>query len=256
LNHPTSNELRLIPLRNVPLVQAGDDLVAIIIDAVHASGQALQSGDVIVMAQKIASKAEGRLVDLGTVVPGARAIDLAKTTGKDARLVELILSESTEVLRAIPGVLIVVHRLGVVLANAGIDRSNVADRNSVLLLPVDPDASCARIRQALAERTGADIGVLIIDSIGRAWRNGTVGTTLGASGVPTLLDLRGKPDLFDRALETTEVGMADELAAAASLMMGQSAEARPIILARGVPYARAEGSARDLLRPAAKDLFR
>lgn len=256
MTDPTSDELRLIPLRNVPLVQAGDDLVAIIVNAVRASGQTLRSGDVVVIAQKIVSKAEGRLVDLSTVVPGAQAVDLAKTTGKDARLVELILSESTEVLRAVPGVLVVVHRLGMVLANAGIDRSNVADRNSVLLLPSNPDASCARIRQALAECTGADIGVLIIDSIGRAWRTGTVGTTLGASGVPALLDLRGRPDLFDRALETTEVGVADELAAAASLMMGQAAEARPIVLARGVPYGRADGSARDLLRPAAKDLFR
>jgi coenzyme F420-0:L-glutamate ligase/coenzyme F420-1:gamma-L-glutamate ligase len=256
LTHPTSDELRLIPLRNVPLVQAGDDLVAIIMNAVGASGQTLQSGDVIVMAQKIVSKAEGRLVDLDNVVPGDRAVDLARTTGKDPRLVELILLESTEVLRAVPGVLIVAHRLGMVLANAGIDRSNVADRNTVLLLPLDPDASCSRIRQALTERTGADIGVLIIDSIGRAWRTGTVGTTLGASGVPTLLDLRGLPDLFDRALETTEVGMADELAAAASLMMGQAAEARPIVLARGVPYGHGDGSARDLLRPAAKDLFR
>jgi coenzyme F420-0:L-glutamate ligase/coenzyme F420-1:gamma-L-glutamate ligase len=216
----------------------------------------LCEGDVLVFAQKIVSKAEGRTADLATVVPSARAIDLAEKTLKDPRLVELILSESSEVLRHRPGVLIVLHRLGLILANAGIDRSNVAGAERALLLPVDPDASAARIRADLRTKTGVDVPVLIIDSIGRAWRLGTVGTAIGVSGMAALLDLRGQLDLHGRPLETTEIGLADELAAAASLTMGQAAEGTPIVLARGVPYSRRDGRATELLRPKDKDLFR
>jgi len=250
-------ELRLIALPGIPLVAEGNDIAALILDALVACGEALHDGDVLVIAQKIVSKAEGRAVRLATVTPSARAIALAKETGKDPRLVELILGESDEVLRYRRDVIVVAHRLGFVTANAGIDQSNVgSDDAEALLLPRDPDASCSALRATLRRRTGADTGVVINDSHGRAWRNGTVGVALGVAGLPALVDLRGRPDLYDRALRITEVGLADELAAAASLLMGQSNEGRPVVLARGVPYPRRDGSVRELLRPRDRDLFR
>lgn len=251
--------LTLTALAGVPLVRPGDELAALILQALATSGEALQQGDVVVLAQKIVSKAQGRLVDLATVQPTPRANELAARTGKDARLMQLVLDESTEVLRAVPGVVVVEHRLGFVAANAGIDQSNTnADGGDAhaLLLPLDPDGTCAALRAELRARTGADVAVLVIDSFGRAWRNGTIGTAIGASGLPALLDLRGHRDLFGRRLQTTEVGLADELAAAASLVMGQAAEGRPIVLARGLAWPHAQGSARDLLRPRQMDLFR
>lgn len=252
-------ELSLSALAGVPKVKEGDDLASIILGALAASSLTLQPGDVIVLAQKIVSKSEGRLVDLGTVAPSARAMELARAADKDPRVVELILSESTEVLRVRPGVIIVAHRLGFVLANAGIDQSNVGPANEaerVLLLPRAPDESCAKIREVLRRRTDLDVAIVIIDSFGRAWRNGTIGTAIGVSGLPGLLDLRTRPDLFGRPLQTSELGLADELAAAASLVMGQADEGRPIVLARGVPYARRDGSAGELVRPKEIDLFR
>ncbi len=252
-------ELSLRALAGVKLVEPGDDLAGIVLDAVEASGLSLQAGDVIVLAQKIVSKAEGRRIELRDVKPSARAIELAARADKDPRVVELILAESTEVLRVRPGAVIVAHRLGFVAANAGIDQSNIGngpEDERVLLLPLDPDATCRRIRAQLLERTGLDIAVVIIDSIGRAWRNGTIGTAIGVAGMPGLLDLRTKPDLFGRPLKTSELGLADELASAASLVMGQADEGRPIVLARGVPYARRDGSARELIRPREMDLFR
>jgi coenzyme F420-0:L-glutamate ligase/coenzyme F420-1:gamma-L-glutamate ligase len=192
------------------------------------------------------------------VTPSPRAVELASATAKDPRVVELILAESTEVLRQRPGAIIVAHRLGYVLANAGIDMSNVGPDGAerALLLPADPDRSCRELRTRLRERTGIDAAVLIIDSFGRAWRNGTVGTAIGVSGFPALADLRGQPDLFGRPLQITEVGLADELAAAASLMMGQAGEGAPVVLARGVPYERRESGIQELIRPKAQDLFR
>jgi coenzyme F420-0:L-glutamate ligase/coenzyme F420-1:gamma-L-glutamate ligase len=252
----TPPDLLLTAPPGIPMIAAGDDLAAIIVAALRDAGLALTAGDVLVLAQKIVSKAEGRSVDLATVAPSPRAITLGKETGKDARLVELILEESTEVLRHRPGVLIVAHTLGLVLANAGIDRSNVDGGEQVLLLPRDPDRSCAELQRAIAAATGVEIGVMIIDSIGRAWRNGTIGTAIGVAGLPGLLDLRGTPDLYGRPLETTEVGLADELAAAASLVMGQAGEGRPVVLARGLGYGRRAGTARELVRPREKDLFR
>lgn len=250
-------ELRLIALPGIPLVAEGNDIATLILDALVACGEALHDGDVLVVAQKIVSKAEGRAVRLATVTPSAQAIALAKETGKDPRLVELILGESDEVLRYRRDVIVVAHRLGFVTANAGIDQSNVgSDDAEALLLPRDPDASCSALRATLRRRTGADTGVVINDSHGRAWRNGTVGVALGVAGLPALVDLRGRPDLYDRALRITEVGLADELAAAASLLMGQSNEGRPVVLARGVPYSRRDGSVRELLRPRDRDLFR
>jgi len=251
--------IELIALEGVPLLHAGDDLVSIILDALARTGLALQSRDVLVVAQKIVSKSEGRLVRLDTVEPTRRALELAQIVEKDPRLVEIILRESREVLRMRAGVMVVEDLRGLVLANAGVDASNVdADGTdgSVLLLPADPDASAAALRAALHARTGRDVGVIINDSIGRAWRNGTVGTAIGVSGLPGLLDLRGTPDLYGRKLRTTDLGFADEVAAAASLLMGQAGEGRPVILVRGVPYGRREGNARELLRPKVLDFFR
>ncbi len=254
-----ATELSLVALVGVPLVRDGDDLVAIIAQALAESGQDLRDRDVLVIAQKIISKAEGRSVALDSVTPSPRARELARETGKDARVVELVLSESTEVLRYRRGVIVTVHRLGMVMANAGIDASNVQgepDAARVLLLPRDPDRSAAELRAHLAERFGADVGVVINDSLGRAWRNGTVGAALGVSGLSAVVDLSGHADLFGRPLQITEVGIADELAAAASLIMGQADEGRPIVLARGVPYALGDSTAKDLIRPKDSDLFR
>ena len=256
----TGKRLQLIALPGLPLVEEGADLAAFIDAASAATGEALTDGDVVVVAQKIVSKAEGRAVDLGTVAPSARARELARQVDKDPRLVELILSESSEVLRHRPGVLVVVHRLGMVLANAGIDSSNVdrqGDAEQVLLLPEDPDGTAARLRAAFAERPGADVAVIVSDSVGRAWRQGTVGVALGAAGLPALLDLRGRRDLFGRPLQVSEVGLADEVAAAASLLQGQGDEGAPVVVVRGLDWQGAEeGTAADLIRPKAWDLFR
>lgn len=235
----------------VPQVAAGDDLATLVL-AAHTP----EDGDIVVLAQKIVSKAEGRLVPLDTVKPFPRAVELAAQCDKDPRLVELVLSETDEVMRVRKGVLIVRHRLGLVLANAGIDQSNIDhSRPAALLLPRDPDASAAALRDTLRAASGADVAVLIIDSLGRAWRNGTTGTAIGAAGLPALLDLRGTPDIYGRRLETSELGLADEIAAAASLVMGQAGEGRPLAIVRGVSYVRREGNAAELVRPRALDLF-
>jgi coenzyme F420-0:L-glutamate ligase / coenzyme F420-1:gamma-L-glutamate ligase len=254
-----TTSLTLTALDGVPTIRADHDLVAVIAAAIERSGIELRDDDVLVLAQKIVSKAEGRAVSLSSVTPSARARELAAQSNKDARLVELILRESAEVLRCRPGILIVVHRLGFVLANAGIDASNVeaADgQETVLLLPADPDASAANIRTRIRESLGVDVGIIINDSFGRAWRLGTIGTAIGIAGLPGLLDLRRSPDRSGRPLRVTEVGIADEAAAAASLLMGQAAEGRPIVHMRGFPYALRPGTAAELIRPKRMDLFR
>ena len=251
--------MTVIALAGIPTVQPGDDIAALALGGLARCGLALQRGDILVMAQKIVSKAEGRLVDLASVTPSPRAQSLAAEVDKDPRLVELILRESTEVVRHRKGVLVVAHRTGIVLANAGIDASNVGagDGDShVLLLPVDCDRSCREIRQRLADRTGVAVAVVINDSLGRAWRNGTVGVALGAAGLAALLDLADKPDLYGRMLRTTEVGIADEIAAAASLLMGQADEGTPIVLLRGLDLPDHPGAGVDLIRPREIDLFR
>jgi coenzyme F420-0:L-glutamate ligase / coenzyme F420-1:gamma-L-glutamate ligase len=254
-----NREVRLLALAGVPLVRPGDDICDIVLRAVAQSGESLQAGDVLVITQKIVSKAQDRYVDLAGVTPSPRALDLVRTVEKDPRVIELILRESQEVLRARSDVIIVVHRSGFVMANAGIEFSNVESGGAderVLLLPLDPDGTCATIRKTLHERAGVRAGVIINDSHGRAWRNGTVGVAIGASGVPTLLDLRGQPDLFARPLRITQVGFADELAAAASLLMGQASEGTPIVLIRGVQYDENDDCAADLMRAKELDLFR
>jgi coenzyme F420-0:L-glutamate ligase / coenzyme F420-1:gamma-L-glutamate ligase len=251
--------LEVVPLAGLPLIQAGDDLVELIASALERNGVLPRTGDVLVVAQKIVSKAEGRLVDLATVEPSARAVALAADVGKDPRLVEVILSESVRVVRARRGVLIVEHRLGFIMANAGVDQSNVGPPDGshrVLLLPENPDRSAEALRRGLATLTGIDIAVVINDSFGRPWRQGTAGVAIGAAGLPALIDLRGRPDLFGRRLEFTIIGFADEIAAAASLLMGQADEALPAVLIRGLRWSAPESTAASIVRSPSEDLFR
>lgn len=252
--------LILSPLRDIPLIKPGDNLADIILAAMTNSGIKLEDGDIFIVAQKVVSKAENRFINLIDITPSKQAIDLANKTEKDPRFVEMILQESKEVLRYRAGTIIVEHRLGFICANAGIDHSNVAEAVTgeewVLLLPLEPDISAERIRMQIELATGIKVGVLIIDSHGRAWRMGVVGITIGISNVPGLVDFRGKTDLFDFTLNVTQVAAADELAAAASLMMGQAAERTPVIHARGFPYSLRNSSLTELLRPEEQDLFR
>ena len=253
--------LTLTPLKGIPLIREGDDLVDIIVKALQTSNLALEDNDIIVLAQKIVSKAEGRMINLRSIEPSERAGQIAIQTEKDPRLVELILQESNEVLRIRPGTIIVEHKLGFICANAGIDHSNVAGAGRkaeevVLLLPKDPDQSAKELRKKLEAISGNHIGVMIIDSHGRAWRIGTVGMSIGLSGIPGVVDERGWSDLFGYQLKITIVGIADELAAASSLMMGQAAEGTPIIHVRGFPYSLRDGSLKEIIRPKDKDLFR
>ncbi len=253
-------------MRNVQLfglaspreIRAGDDLVGWVHGMCLEAGVTPQAGDALVFAQKVVSKSEGRIVRLAGVVPSTQAQELAKTTGKDPAVVELILQESSAVVRATPFVLIVRHRTGVVLANAGIDRSNVqqeGEGESVLLWPEDPDASALRLHRDASARFGVHLPVIINDSLGRAWRRGTIGTAIGAAGLPCLLDLRGHEDRHGFKLQTTEVGAADEIASAASVVMGQASEGIAVVLVRGMGFEAREGRAADLIRSAREDLF-
>jgi coenzyme F420-0:L-glutamate ligase/coenzyme F420-1:gamma-L-glutamate ligase len=251
-------ELKLIALPDFPRVASGDDLAALTAAALARAGLVLRAEDVLVFAQKVISKAEGRRINLNEVVPSARALELAQTVEKDPRLVELVLRESRRVVRSVKDVLIVEHRLGFIMANAGIDQSNVADPVSgeyALLLPEDPDASAARLRERLHALTGCAPGVVISDSFGRPWRVGTVGVAIGCAGFAATLDLRGQVDLFGRSLRVTVVGHADEVASAASALMGQASEGRPVILVRGLGSPAAHQSAAALIRPPQQDLF-
>jgi coenzyme F420-0:L-glutamate ligase/coenzyme F420-1:gamma-L-glutamate ligase len=251
VNELVVDELKLVALREFPLIQPGDDLAQIIRQSLDDTGISLQNGDILVIAQKI----------LEDIQPRKQALKLASLTDKDPRIVELILQESDQVLRYRPGLIVVEHKLGFICANAGIDRSNVFQedgpgKESVLLLPENPDRSAAAIRSSLEGIFGIKLGVLVIDSHGRAWRKGTVGIAIGLSGLPGVVDLRGEPDLFGYQLQVTEIAAADELAAGASLLMGQADEGRPVILVRGFPYSLRESSFKELPREREKDLFR
>jgi coenzyme F420-0:L-glutamate ligase/coenzyme F420-1:gamma-L-glutamate ligase len=251
--------LEVIALDGLPLIKAGDDLVELIAASLKQNGVQPRAQDVLVVAQKIVSKAEDRMVDLATIEPSAKARTLAAEVGKDPRLVEVILSESVRVVRARRNVLIVEHRLGFVMANAGVDQSNVGPSDGgsrVLLLPENPDRSAEALRRSLTALTGIDLAVVINDSFGRAWRQGTTGVAIGAAGLPALIDLRGRPDLFGRTLEVSVIGFADEVAAAASLVMGQADEAAPVVLIRGLRWSAPESTAASLIRPSNEDLFR
>jgi coenzyme F420-0:L-glutamate ligase/coenzyme F420-1:gamma-L-glutamate ligase len=252
-------QLTLIALGGIKLVEPGDDLGAIAVAAFAANGLLPEAGDVLVVAQKIVSKAEGRYVDVTTVEPSEHAIALAAEVDKDPRFVEVVLSQSKRVVRHRPGLLIVEHRLGFVMANAGIDHSNLplqGGSERVLLLPEDPDGSALALRKRLVGVFGTDIAVIVSDSFGRAWRKGTVGVALGSAGLPALIDMRGQPDLFGRELLVTETGFADEIAAAAGLLMGQADEAVPMVLVRGLRWSAPEAPGAALIRPAEHDLFR
>ena len=248
--------LQLFALPGLPMVRAGDDLPAMIRAGLDRAGETLRDRDVVVIAQKIVSKAEGRIVDLGDVVPSAQAIALAAEVGKDPGIVEVVLSESTKVVRSRPNLMIMQHRLGFVMANAGVDQSNVAapdGHHRALLLPLDPDRSAQAIRAALGRQ--ADVGVVISDSFGRPWRRGTAGVAIGSAGIPSVIDLRGQPDLFGRKLEVSIIGFADEIAAAASLLQGQAAEAQPVVVVRGLTWTAPEMPVADVIRPPEEDLF-
>jgi coenzyme F420-0:L-glutamate ligase/coenzyme F420-1:gamma-L-glutamate ligase len=259
------DELQLLALKNFPLVNPGDNLINLIIQKLGEQKLMLAPGDVLVVAQKVVSKAENRYVSLDEIEPSQRARQLAIEVDKDPRLVELILRESNDVIRHCPGVLIVEHKLGYVMANAGIDASNIEHEDTeeikkVLLLPESPDDFCQQLRGKIARLFGVNIAVVVNDSVGRAWRNGTVGMALGAAGLPALWDRRGEQDLFGKTLEVTEVALADELASAASILQGEGDEGIPVVLLRGLDIA---GMGREtfntgaaLLRPKEKDLFR
>jgi len=253
------NPLTLTALPGIPLVGPGDDLAAIVTQGLEKAGLALEDGDAIVLAQKIVSKSEGRLVRLRDVTPSPRALQVAHQCGKDARFCEVVLWDTREVLRLREGLIIVETTHGWVCANAGLDRSNVAPHETdewVLRLPEDADRSARELRERLRAATGREVGVVINDTHGRAWRNGAVGVALGVAGLPGVQDLRGQPDLFGYLLQVTTIGLADQLASAASLLQGQADEGRPIVHMRGLPTVGGEGSAKEIIREKNLDLFR
>jgi coenzyme F420-0:L-glutamate ligase / coenzyme F420-1:gamma-L-glutamate ligase len=258
--------LTFIPIPKIPLIKHGDNITEIILSCMQDAHLSIEDNDILVLAQKIVSKAEGRQVNLATITPSEKAIDLAKKSSKDPRLAELILRESREILRVRAGTVIVEHRLGFICASAGIDHSNVpmpqdqkpsgSYEDWVLLLPENPDRSALEIRRQLKLLTNHRLGVMIIDSHGRAWRQGVVGTCIGLSGLPGVVDARGKPDLYGYRLRITFIAAADELAAASSLVMGEAAEGTPVVLVRGFPFPLREGSLKELIRDKKTDLFR
>ena len=254
LNTPTLN---LFALPGIPLVQPGDNLAGLILEALNRASLSLQDGDALVVTSKIVSKAEGRIFDLNAVVPAEDAIRVADETRKDPRIVELVLRESVAISRQAPGVLITRNRLGFVSASSGIDQSNVdGGEDRVLLLPLDPDASARAIRDALVAATGAQVGIVISDSHGRPFRIGNAGVAIGVAGMPALLDLRGHTDLFGRELKMSIQAYADEVASAANLLTGEAAEGLPVILVRGLNFPAQDGNASEYNRPLEQDLFR
>ncbi|MBZ0284968.1 MAG: coenzyme F420-0:L-glutamate ligase [Anaerolineae bacterium] len=249
--------IHISALPGIPLIQPDDNLPQIILDALNRAGLTLTTGDVLVVTSKIVSKSEGRLFNLDQVEAGDEANHLAQETRKDPHIVELVLRESRMISRKAPGVLVTQHRLGFISANAGIDQSNVdGSENIVLLLPVDPDASAEAIRVQLRELTGAEVGIVISDSHGRPFRVGNIGAAIGVAGMPALLDLRGRPDLFGRELKISIQGYADLVASAANLLTGEADEGRPVVLVRGLQFPAVEGHASDLVRPPEQDLYK
>jgi coenzyme F420-0:L-glutamate ligase/coenzyme F420-1:gamma-L-glutamate ligase len=253
-----AKRLEILAPESFPLVEPGDSLSQLILETLQQEQITLQQGDLLVLAQKIISKSEGRYVDLLGISPSDEAKQLAQKCDKDPRLVQLILDESSEVLRCVPGVIIVRHRLGLVMANAGIDHSNIAgsaDGESVLLLPENPDRSAEQLKEKLEKATGLDLAVIVNDSFGRPWRLGTTGVCIGCAGIVSLWDQRGDTDLFGQELMVTQVAVGDELATAASVLMGQASESRPLVLVRGLEFPSGPAAANHLLRPADEDLF-
>lgn len=254
-----ANSVTYFAVPGIPLIEPGDDLAAVIAGALEKAKFPLISSDILVVAQKIVSKSENRYVSLKDVRPSEAASRLAEQTGKDARYLEVVLRESEEIVRHRPNIVIAAHRLGFVMANAGIDQSNIehtGGEERVLLLPQDPDRSAAELRTRLNKRCETDIGVIINDSFGRPFRTGVTGVALGVAGIPSLLDKIGAPDLFGRSLQMTEIAVADEIAAGASLLMGQAAEGQPVVVVRGLTFSEAPRPAAALVRPREQDMFR
>ncbi len=251
--------VELLAVAGLPDFNPGDDLASIIAGAIRASGFELRDGDVVVIAQKVVSKCEGAYADLDDITPSSRAHAIAARLGRDPRLVEIVLQESSEVLRAENGVMVVANRHGHVMANAGVDASNLPETSGlrVLKLPLDPDRSAQLLREALQKAIEISrIGVVINDSWGRAWRNGTIGHAVGVAGFPALWDRRGEPDMYGRPLRITQIALADEIAAAASLVMGAAAERQPVVIVRGLNLPDGDGRSTDLVRDRSRDLFR
>ena len=252
-----SPSFQAIALPGVPMVQAGDDIPQLILDALGRADLTIQSGDIIVIASKIISKSEGRFVSLNDVIPGEEAVKVAEEVDKDPRIVELVLSESTGISRSRKGVLVTEHRLGFVSANSGLDASNVDGTNDrVLLLPVNPDKSANDLRDSLKQKTGAEVAIIITDTHGRPFRLGNVGVAIGVAGMQALWDRRGEQDLFGREMVATILGYGDLVASAAHLIMGEGAEGLPLVLIRGLQFPRGEGQAKDLNRPPEMDMYR
>ncbi len=252
-----STSYTAIALEGIPLVQPHDDLVALILDALTQTNLQLQSGDVLIIASKILSRAENRFVNLKAIEPSEEAYQVANETGKSPQYVEVVLQESQLISRRAKGVLVTQHRLGFVSANSGIDQSNVdGTGETLLLLPHDPDASAEAIRAELAKQTGAKVGIVISDTHGRPFRLGNVGTAIGVAGLPALVDLRGQTDLFGRELEISLQGYADMIASAAHLLCGEADEGRPVVLLRGLQFDKPYGKASDLYRSPEEDLYR
>lgn len=250
--------ISLRPIEGLPLIKAGDDVCGLIAEALEAAGLSLLDGDVLVVTQKIISKAAGFIIDLAEIEPSARAIEIAQIHGGDARHIEVVLQQSRDVLIVRPNLIIAEHLSGAVMANAGVDRSNIEHdgRERVIILPTDPDAVAKSLRDTLCGRQGVNVGVIISDSWGRPWRLGTTGAALGVAGFRPLRDLRGAPDLFGAPLQHSLQAVGDELAAAANLIMGQAAEGVPAVLVRGFAFQAEDGAARDLQRPREQDVFR
>ncbi len=252
-----SHTLNLTALPGLPLIQPGDDLARLIVQALDRAALTLQDGDALVVTSKIVSKAEGRIIALTDVTPGAEAIRIAEATNKDPRIVELVLRESSVISRSAPGVLITRNRLGFVSASSGIDQSNLdGGEDKVLLLPLDPDGSARAIRDALHAATGAQVGIVISDSHGRPFRLGNAGVAIGVAGMPALVDLRGRTDLFGRVLKMSIQAYADEVASAANLLSGEAAEGLPVVLVRGLNFPPQDGRASEYNRPLETDLYR
>ena len=249
------NTIAIIPVPGVPQIQPGDDLPALLLAAIDTAKVGLKDGDILVLCQKIVSKAEGAVVDLGTVTPSTFARQIAAMWDKDPRMVEVVLNESSRIVRMKNGVVITESKHGWVCANSGVDASNTLADDVVILLPKDPDASARRLRLAIERERGIAIGVVITDTFGRPWRDGLVEFALGVSGLDPLDDQRGEEDLQGRELHHTVIAVADELAAAAGLLMEKSA-AMPAVIVRGYRYTPADVGSEALKRPADADLFR
>jgi coenzyme F420-0:L-glutamate ligase/coenzyme F420-1:gamma-L-glutamate ligase len=255
-------EVSFSSIENLPLIEPGDDLVEIMISTLAKNGSSIKDGDILVIAQKIVSKSENRYLTLNNIIPSKEARELANEVEKDPRYVQAVLDESANVIRKKPGVLIVEHRLGFIHANAGIDQSNIQhldDSERLLLLPENPDASAQRIRDGIKSTLDINAAVIINDSMGRAWRNGTLGLTIGLAGITPIDNRMGEKDLFGRELKVTAAAIADELAAGASLLMGQTTEKTPVVIVSGFPLPEGlalETGTAALLRDKNQDLFR